>query len=161
MIKHYKNIHNYDVSGLDICKDNSKFVTGGGDKNIIVTDVVQGKAIRKYTGHNGRVNSVAFNLDNSVIVSGSYDTTVKCWDNRANSYTPIDIIKGFKDSVAHVGVRGFEIVCGSMDGTVRFYDVRMGEFVCDEFGEAIQSMALAHSNRAYIASALDNVIYLI
>ncbi len=36
----YKNIHNYDVYSLDITKDNSKFVTGGGDKNIIVTDVI-------------------------------------------------------------------------------------------------------------------------
>jgi hypothetical protein len=40
MIKQYKNLHNYDVSGLTISNDNSKFVTGGGDKNIIVTDVV-------------------------------------------------------------------------------------------------------------------------
>jgi hypothetical protein len=48
-----------------------------------------------------------------------------------------------------------------MDGTVRFYDIRMGQYVCDEFGEAIQSMAVAHSYRAYIVSALDNAIYLI
>lgn len=107
MIKQYKNLHNYDVNGLDITKDNSKFVTGGGDKNIILTDVVEGKTIRKYTGHNGRINSVAFNQDNSVIISASYDTTVRCWDNRANSYSPIDIIKGFKDSVSHVEVKGF------------------------------------------------------
>jgi len=107
MIKHYKNLHNYDVSGLDIAKDNSKFVTGGGDKNIIVTDVVEGKTIRKFTGHNGRVNSVALNAENNVIVSASYDTTIRCWDNRANSYTPIDIIKGFKDSVSHVQIRNF------------------------------------------------------
>jgi len=40
MIKHYRNIHNYDVYTLDISKDNSKFITGGGDKNIILTDVV-------------------------------------------------------------------------------------------------------------------------
>ena len=66
-----------------------------------------------------------------MIVSGSYDTTVRCWDNRANSYTPIDIIKGFKDSVSHVEVRGFEITCGSMDGSIKFYDIRMGQFISD------------------------------
>jgi mitogen-activated protein kinase organizer 1 len=161
MIKHYRNLHNYDVSGLDIAKDNSKFATGGGDKNIILSDTVEGKTVRKYTGHSGRVNSVAFNSESSVIVSTSYDTTVRCWDNRANSYTPIDIIKGFRDSVSNVIIRGFEIICSSMDGTVRFYDVRLGQFVSDELGEGIQSMAVAHSNRAYIASALDSTIYLI
>lgn len=68
MIKQYKNVHNYDVYSLDISKDNSKFITGGGDKNIILTDVIQGKYIRKYTGHTSRVNSVTFNSDNNVIV---------------------------------------------------------------------------------------------
>lgn len=61
MIKNYKNLHNYDVSGLEITRDNSKFVTGGGDKNVIVTDVAEGKTINKYSGHNGRVNTVALN----------------------------------------------------------------------------------------------------
>ena len=61
MIKNYKNIHNYDVYTLDISKDNSKFVSSGGDKNIIVTDVITGKYIRKFTGHTARVNSVCFN----------------------------------------------------------------------------------------------------
>lgn len=61
MIKQYKNLHNYDIYGLDIAKDNGKFVTGGGDKNLILTDVIEGKTIRKYTGHNGRINCVAFN----------------------------------------------------------------------------------------------------
>lgn len=107
MIKNYKNLHNYDIFAITINKDSSKFITGGGDKNIIVTDVVEGKTINKFMGHNGAVNSVALNETNNVIISGSYDTTVRCWDNRANSYTPIDIIKGFKDSVSHVEVNGF------------------------------------------------------
>ena len=60
-IKNYKNIHNYDVSSIDISKDNTKFISGGGDKNVILTDVVEGKYIRKYTGHTARINSVCFN----------------------------------------------------------------------------------------------------
>ena len=56
---------------------------------------------------------------------------MRCWDNRANCYTAIDVIKGFKDSVSHVEVHGFEIVCGSMDGSVKFYDIRTGQFISD------------------------------
>ena len=69
LIKQYKNVHNYDVYSLDIAKDNSKFISGGGDKNIILTDVIEAKYIRKYTGHTARVNSVCFNQDNNVIVN--------------------------------------------------------------------------------------------
>ena len=43
LIKNYKNLHNYDVSCIDISKDNSKFCTGGGDKILMVMDVLQGK----------------------------------------------------------------------------------------------------------------------
>lgn len=68
MIKNYKNVHNYDVYTLDISRDNSKFVSSGGDKNIIVTDVIAGKYIRKFMGHTARVNSVCFNPENNVIV---------------------------------------------------------------------------------------------
>ena len=131
MIKNYKNLHNYDVSCLDIAKDNSKFITGGGDKTLILTDVVEGKTIRKYLGHNGRINSITFNPENNVIISGSYDTTVQIWDNKSNSTHSIQTLRGFKDSVCKVYVRGFEIICASMDGSVRFYDIRNGLYTCD------------------------------
>ncbi len=42
MIKNYKNLHNYDITCLDICKDNSKFCTCGGDKLVMVMDVLNG-----------------------------------------------------------------------------------------------------------------------
>ena len=48
-----------------------------------------------------------------------------------------------------------------MDGTIRFYDIRMGQYTSDDLGEAVQSMSLAQSNKAYVASALDNCMYLI
>ena len=60
VIKHYKNLHNYDISCLDILRDNSKFITGGGDKVVLVMDVLKGQQIRKITGHNGRVNGVCY-----------------------------------------------------------------------------------------------------
>lgn len=73
MIKNYKNLHNYDITCLDICKDNSKFCTGGGDKLVMIMDVLNGilliiifligKQLRKFIGHNGRVNSLCYGAD--------------------------------------------------------------------------------------------------
>ena len=42
MIKNYKNLHNYDITCIDITKDNSKFCTGSGDKLVMVIDVLHG-----------------------------------------------------------------------------------------------------------------------
>jgi mitogen-activated protein kinase organizer 1 len=56
---------------------------------------------------------------------------VRCWDNRSDSYHPIEIIKGFKDSVSQVKCSGTTITCSSMDGSVKFFDIRKGEVTTD------------------------------
>ncbi len=46
-------------------------------------DVPTGNIIRKYKGHELRVNAVKFaGEDSSVVVSGSYDKTVRIFDCR-------------------------------------------------------------------------------
>lgn len=61
LVKTYKNIHNYEISSLDINKDNSRFITGGADKIIMLTDVAEGKNISRFQGHSGKVNTVVYN----------------------------------------------------------------------------------------------------
>ena len=86
---------------------------------------------------------------------------VRFRDNKSNSSHPIQTLKGFRDSVCRVQFKGSEVVCGSMDGSVRFYDIRNGQFTSDEFSEPIQSMGVSYSNKVYIASCTDNRIYLV
>ena len=62
--------------------DNSKFVSCGGDRSVFLWDVMTGNTIRRIAGHMGRINVVEFNDDASVVVSGSYDSTVRIWDIR-------------------------------------------------------------------------------
>jgi mitogen-activated protein kinase organizer 1 len=69
MIKHYRNMHNYHIADLDINKDNSKFITGGGDKLVMITDVIEGKQIRKYLGHTNRITAVTYAAEDNVIVT--------------------------------------------------------------------------------------------
>lgn len=64
-------------------------------------------------------------------MSASYDTSVRCWDNRNDSHYPIEIIKGFKDSVSQVTLYGAQIICSSMDGSVKVFDIRKGEVTTD------------------------------
>ena len=52
-----------------------------------------------------RINTVSYNQNCSVIASGSYDCTLRFWDIKSNSTKPIDIIKGFKDSISNIIIR--------------------------------------------------------
>ena len=84
-IKTYQGSHNYEILDLTISKDNNRFASVGGDKNAYLWDVTSAKIIRKLTGHDSRINTVAYNLDESVLATGSYDGTIRLWDLKSHS----------------------------------------------------------------------------
>ena len=55
IIKTYKGAHNYEILDIAIYKDNSRFVSVGGDKHPFLWDVKTGNIIRKIKGHTHRI----------------------------------------------------------------------------------------------------------
>lgn len=51
--------------------DNSHLCSGGGDKTVVLWDVATGQVVRKFRGHAGKVNTVQFNEEATVILSVS------------------------------------------------------------------------------------------
>lgn len=53
--------------------DNSRFASVGGDKQVFLWDVEQGGTVRRWTGHQARVEAVQFAGEGDwVVVSGEY-----------------------------------------------------------------------------------------
>jgi WD40 repeat protein len=77
-------------------------------------------------GHTDHVNSVAFSSDDSRIVSGSTDQTVRVWD--AISGGVLQTFEGHKGWVRSVAFSSddLRIVSGSSDSTVRIWDAVSG-----------------------------------
>jgi len=75
----------------------------------------------------------------SVVVSGSFDATVRVWDCRSQSQKPIMVLEEAGDSVSGLCVGGCEIVTGCVDGRVRVYDLRMGMVFVDVIGRGLLS----------------------
>ena len=103
-----------------------------------------------------RVNTVMFAENDAVLVSGSYDKTVKVWDCRSRSIDSIQSMDEAKDSVSCVLVDMPCIYAGSIDGCVRCYDVRKGTMTTDTLGVPVTALALSHDGRCYLASTLDS-----
>jgi len=74
-----------------------------------------------------------------VVVSGSFDATVRVWDCRSQSQKPIMVLEEAGDSVSGLCVGGAEIVTGCVDGRVRVYDLRMGMVFVDVIGRGLLS----------------------
>ncbi|KAI5290496.1 hypothetical protein KEM54_001359 [Ascosphaera aggregata] len=162
------NEHAYDVLDLAVSADNARFASVGGDKKVFLWDVEQGVTLRRWLGHEGRVEAVEFGgVDDSVVVSGSADSTVKIWDARSQSTKPIQTLTEARDTVSslHVHPATATIVSGSYDGRARNYDLRIGrattDILCVTGGGAVTSVRCSDDGQAVLASCLDSKIRLL
>ncbi|KAI9355109.1 WD40-repeat-containing domain protein [Zopfochytrium polystomum] len=152
--------HGYEVLDIDIALDNAKFASVGGDRAALLWDVSTGRVIRRFTGHTARINGVAFNKDATVIVTGSYDATVRFWDCRSQDRAPIQVLNESKDSVTSIQVVDHQIVAGSVDGHFRLYDIRLGKCTADNVGHPVTSAVLSNDKNCVLASSLDSTLRL-
>jgi WD40 repeat protein/tetratricopeptide (TPR) repeat protein len=78
------------VRSVAVTPDGKYIVSGSGgkwvnkawvesDTTVRVWDLATGKEVRRFTGHEGPVNSVAVTPDGQYVVSGSVDNTVRVW----------------------------------------------------------------------------------
>lgn len=67
-----------------------------------------------------------------MIISGSRDNNVMCWDGRSKAQEAVQILNDAKDSISSVKVSDHEILSSSFDGRVRIYDIRVGE-LCEDY----------------------------
>lgn len=100
--------------------------------------------LRRYSGHNGRVECAVFGGEgDAVVISGSFDSTIRLWDARSQSIKPLMVMQEAKDSVTSLVVTGAEILAGSVDGQLRTYDLRMGSCYVDVVGREYMTTWLA------------------
>ena len=88
---------------------------------------VRDQASMTLAGHQGYVTSVAFDRDDSRIVSGSRDGTIKIWD--AATGTEIMTLRGHEQHVLCVALSqdGKRIASGSNDETIKVWDAATGD----------------------------------
>ena len=74
-----------------------------------------------------------------MLFTGSYDRTVRIWDLRSHNRAEVQILKDFKDSVSSIDVGNDRkmILCGSVDGCVRTYDLRQGKLFVDHIARKV------------------------
>jgi WD40 repeat protein len=61
--------------------DGTDTQNGGGNSGTEI-DYTKFQCLKTLEGHSERVNSVAFNLDGTKIISGSVDQTIKIWGEK-------------------------------------------------------------------------------
>ncbi|XP_035794978.1 WD repeat domain-containing protein 83-like [Anopheles albimanus] len=141
--------------------ESSFIISASLDKSVIYWDVSTGLPVRRLRGHAGGVTCVRFNEDSSIAVSGSKDNTIACWDVRTRKLDPVQTMREAKDCITALVVTEHKIVSASLDGSVRQYDIRAGELVCDTIGVPITYLVQTSDGQCLLAACSDGVIRLI
>ena len=114
-------------------------------------------AVRRLTGHQGWVTSVAVTPDGRYVVSGSDDSTVRVWDWQNGKEARR--LTGHSNRVLSVAVTpdGRYVVSGSADSTVRVWDWQNGKEVWRLTGHqsGVTSVAVTPDGR-YVVSGSDD-----
>lgn len=64
--------HGYSVLDVAVASDNARFASVGGDRLVFLWDVERGDTIRRFSGHNARIEAVQFAGEgDAVLVSGT------------------------------------------------------------------------------------------
>lgn len=154
--------HGYDVRDVAVVSDNSKFASCGGDRQIFLWDVSTGRVIRKFKGHDATVNGLCFSPNCDVLGSAGYDQCLKLWDCRSRSIDPIQVVRGFRDSVSSVAITDrADVVAGSVDGSVRRFDVRMGRVFVDEVHHPVTCVVVSGDGNCLLAACMDGCLRLL
>ena len=170
-IQAYNDGHSHPVAAVAVDPQSTTLVSTS-DRTVVVTDIVSKRVKRRFHSHSGRVNAVACSENDETILSAGYDGKTCLFDGRSWNAAPIQTLDEAKDSVTAVSVwqqqqRGSagaataEIITASVDGVVRYYDLRMGQIRCDDVGDAITGLALTNDGHCAAVSCLDGTMRLI
>jgi len=99
-------------------------VTYKDDEDNTKEKTLVGKPLRSLHGHNHFVSSLALNSDNTKLVSGSWDKTIRLWDI-ASCKSDL-LFKGHTKDVLSVGFSHDErlIFSGGMDNSLKYWNTK-------------------------------------
>ena len=109
---------------------NNTVAVGPQSGNIIILSAITGSQMAVLSGHTSWAPCLTFSSDGKLLVSGSYDKTVKLWDMQTGG-----VIKTFHGHTQRVLSVSISVDCimiasGSGDNTIRLWDIQTGECIC-------------------------------
>ncbi|NJK65980.1 MAG: serine/threonine protein kinase [Microcoleus sp. CSU_2_2] len=104
-------------------------------------------------GHSSFVNSLAISPDGKILVSGSWDKTIKVWELETGEL--IGTLTGHSDRVNSVAISwdGRMLVSGSSDETIKFWNLHIGDLLCTFPGHSMEVNSVAISPNGQIIAS--------
>ncbi|UIZ28629.1 hypothetical protein KXD40_009411 [Peronospora effusa] len=105
--------------------------TGGVDKQAKIFDTDKQQLVATLTGHTKKLSHVEFHPTVDMVLTASFDKTVKLWTRQEEGYSVGYTLDGFADAVTSASIHptGNYVLSGSLDATWAIHDVRRGQLL--------------------------------
>lgn len=165
-------LHQFDATGgvnavrsLAFSHDGKHVAAGLIHRGIVIGSIHDGKIIGEFLGHTEAVSGVHFCPADGVLVSSSWDGTIRTW-RTAESSSPAGItyLHGRGDHLRSVAFTsdGSIVAAASRDGTLRLWDpalaLPIGEFNTE--GQGLHAIAFSPDASLLAAAASDATVRL-
>lgn len=105
------------------------------------------------SGHRGPVRSIDYSPDGSMLVSASYDGTVRVWDARTGRQSKEVRFRDVRFDSAAFSPDGRFVACGGSDACVRLWDWQSGEVhVIGRHDGPVTAVAFPVDSRAVVST---------
>jgi Prp8 binding protein len=115
--------HSNAVLEVHWASDGETAFSCSADKTGALWDAKTGARIRQFRGHTAVVNSLCPSRDSSVLATASDDRSARVWDARVRTCQHT-ITHPYAVTATCVSHDGMALFTGSLDGRVRWYDLR-------------------------------------
>ena len=146
-----------DDCTLTLAYCNNTIATGFTGQDIVIFDALTGSQTAVLSGHTKYVNSLAFSLDGTLLVSGSNDNTIKLWDVQTGG--AIKTFCGHTNLVLSVSISADNttIASGSRDKTIHLWNIRTGQCsVIEECTDDVNTVSFSPKNPQLLLSASED-----
>ncbi len=143
--------HREAVTSVAISADSATGASGSLDGTVRLWDLEDGREVCVFEGHRGRVSAVLFAGPPGDVVSAGEDRAVHLWDGWGRR--PRATLAGHANAITSLAaLEEGRVVSGSLDRTVRTWDVARGRLlsVCRVEG-GVQALARGGSHRLWVA----------
>src|SRR5262249_12855714 len=143
-------------------------LSGGGhfnaiDNKIRLWDLVSGKELRPFDGHDLAVTSLALTSDGSRVFSGSADGTIRRWDVEGNQPPMVfPIMPKSPINAIALSAQGTLLLAGCDDWSVRVLDAQTGKQRgrFNGHSERVSAVAFSPSGKLAASGSQDRTIRL-
>lgn len=155
--------HEAAVTSLRFSPSNAKLYSASTDRTVCVWALADG-ALFAQTNTAAEVNAVTWVSGDKQLASAAADNVIRIWqlpDAASGALTLVKELKGHEGAVTSLDTLapdGTQIISGSVDGSIRYWDVERGETIRQmQQGGPVAAVAVRSDGKRFVSAGLNNM----